>query len=276
MVDLKFAIRIDDCPDHPDSAESKNMMKVAEKHKAVITTAICSGFLKEWKAHQSVYKRLFQKGLLNIACHGWKHEDFGGVGMIGKYGGKSHFFRPLITMNEIYSVLKECQDFADFLFGRKYSLFVSCGSNLSGIFVPKDINTFYGLLHLTGFKAISNYPIGGSEPIIRICRRTEYIWEIPYTIIVDFYSRSFLKNLYTPQDYEIYLEAVKEHIKFRFRHGMYVCLYLHMINFREDPAPELGFFGNNPGGKFLDDILTWTKERYPDVKFVGMEELISE
>ena len=274
MAGLKFAIRIDDCPTYPDPVESENMAEVAEKHGAVLTLAICSGFLKEWEAHQSIYKRLFDESLLDIACHGWKHEDFGGIGMVGEYGGEPHYFTPLNTMSEIGKVLKECQDFAESFFGRKYGLFVSCGSNLASVFVPRDISSFYGILHLTGFKAISNYPVGGSEPIIRVCQRTEHIWEVPYTIIVDFYSRSFLKNLYTPQDYERYLEAVKEHIAFRFRHGMYVCLYLHMINFREEPSPEHGFHGGNPGGKFLDEVLTWTKERYPDVEFVGMEDLI--
>jgi hypothetical protein len=236
--------------------------------------AICSGFLKDWEAHHPNYKRLFDKGLLNLACHGWKHEDFGGIGMVGEYGGIPHYFRPLTTMNEIYNVLHECQTFAESLFGRKYRLFISCGSNLAGIFVPKDIDQFYSVLQLLGFNSISNYPVGG-DPIIKVCQRAREIWEIPYTILVDFYSRGFLKNLYTSQDYERYLEAVKEHTMYRFRHGMFVCLYLHMINFREDPVPKLNFRGNNPGGQFLDEVLTWTKKRYPDVEFVGMENLIT-
>lgn len=271
---LKFAIRIDDCPDDPDPIESENMAKIAENHEVLLTLAICSGFLKEWKGHHSVYKRLFKQGLLNIAYHGWKHDDFGGVGMVGEYGGTPHYFQSLTTMNEIHSVLNECQQFAESFFGKKYRLFVSCGSNLAGVFVPRDINFFYKILHLVGFNAISNYPVGGSDPLIRVCQRTKNIWEIPYTILVDFYSRGFLKNLYTPPDYNRYVEAVKEHILFRFRHGMYVCLYLHMINFRETPAPEMGFYGNNPGGRFLDEILTWTKERFSEVEFVGMEQLI--
>jgi len=273
MDDLRFAIRIDDCPSYPEPVESENMAVVANKHGAVLTLAICSGFLEEWKTHQDIYHRLFHEGLFSIACHGWKHEDFGGIGMVGEYGGEPHYFRALNNMSEVYKVLLECQDFASSFFGRRYDLFVSCGSNLAGVFVPKDINSFYEILGLTGFKAISNYPIGGSEPLIRTCRRSEHIWEVPYTIIVDFYSRSFLKNLYTPKDYIRYLEAVKEHIKFRFRHRMYVCLYLHMINFREKPVREHGFHGGNPGGRFLDEVLTWTKEKFPDVKFVGMVDL---
>jgi hypothetical protein len=82
---LKFAIRIDDCPDDLDPVESENMAKIAEKHEVPLTLAICSGFLKDWKDHHSVYKRLFKKGLLNIACHGWKPDDFGGIGMVGEF-----------------------------------------------------------------------------------------------------------------------------------------------------------------------------------------------
>ena len=274
MESLKFTIRIDDIPDHPDPTESKNLAAVLEKHRAPATVAICSGWLRDWPAHQPIYRKLYDEGLLDIACHGMYHEDFGDVGEVGMYGEKLHYFRPL-TLADTDLVLKECQAFARSFFGKEYTMFVTPGSNVAEDLLPKDVFTFYQILHINGFRSVSHYPgPSGADPLIKAFKRTEHIFEVPFTIYVDFWRRGHFVNNFVPEDYEKYVEATKDHIKTRYKFGLYVNLFIHLFNFRNDPDPRAGFQGNNPGGKFLDEILTWTKENYPGVEFVGMEDLI--
>lgn len=272
--DLMLAIRIDDVPDNPNVKQVENLAKVIEKHKAKPTLAVCSGWLRDWVNVQPTLKRIYDEGLADIACHGVYHEDFGGIGTIGKYGGKDHYFRPL-SLPETHVVLGECQSFAKKFFGDTYKVFITPGSNSTGNLLPREINTFYEILRINGFKAIGHYPgICGVDPLARVAKRTPHICEIPFTVYVDFFRRGYFKNLYRPADYEGYVEATKAYIKTRFDLGLFVCLFLHMINFLERPIPESGYPGGNPGGSYLDTILGWVKEKYPKVRFVGMTDLI--
>jgi hypothetical protein len=137
------------------------------------------------------------------------------------------------------------------------------------------MDTFYEILRINGFKAISNFPgICGVDPLVRVSRRTSAICEIPFTVFVDFYRRTYFQNRFTHADYGRYLEATKAYIKTRFDLGLFSVLMLHVINFYPDPLADFGYPGGNLGGRFLDNVLTWVEERYPGVKFVGMSDLI--
>lgn len=269
-----LAFRIDDVPEWPDERQVENLARALERNKSKATLAICSGWLRDWKVVQPGIKRLFDEGLADIACHGMYHEDFGGIGEVGSYGGKDHYFRPL-TLAETHDVLSECQTFAKEFFGEPYKVFISCGANQMGIFTPKEMDVFYEILRINGFRAISNYPgICGVDPLVRVSRRTPAICEIPFTVYVDFYRRAFFKNSFTPGEYDRYLTGAKSYIKTRFDLGLFSVVMMHMINFYPDPLPENRYEGGNMGGRFLDDILTWVKEKYPNVRSVGMSELI--
>jgi hypothetical protein len=276
LSDLKLTIRVDDIPERSDATQSRNLALVVRKHKAPVTLAICSGWLRDWKDHQSIYKSLYDEGLARIGCHGMYHEDFGGIGMVLNYGEVNHYFRAL-SIAETDQVLKHCQDFARSFFGKEYSLFITPGANHTGNLLPREADLFYEILKLNGFRALSHYPgPSGADPLIKVFRRTKDIYEIPFTIYVDFFPRGYFRNNYTPSDYERYVEATKDHIRMRFRNRLYVCLFLHLLNFNDKPAPEEKYLGGNMGGKYLDHILTWVKESYPNVDFVGMEDLIEE
>jgi hypothetical protein len=269
-----LALRIDDVPEWPDARQIQNLANALQKHKSKGTLAICSGWLRDWEVVQPGIKSLYDEGLVDIACHGMYHEDFGGIGEIGEYGGKNHYFRPL-TLPETHDVLSECQAFAKKFFGDTYKVFISCGANQMGIFTPKEMDVFYEILRINEFKAISNYPgICGVDPLVRVAKRTPAICEIPFTVYVDFYRRAYFKNLFTPPDYDRYLEGVKAYIKTRFDLGLFSVLMLHMVNFYPDPLPDAGYPGGNIGAKFLDSVLSWVKDKYPNVKFVGMSDLI--
>ena len=269
-----FALRIDDVPEYPDLRQVENLAMALEKNEAKATLAICSGWLRDWKVVQPTIKRLYDEGWADIACHGMYHEDFGGVGMVSQYGPSDHYFRPL-TLPETHDVLQESQSFAKSFFGDTYKVFVTPGANLTSVFLPKDIATFYEILRINGFKAIAHYPgICGVDPLVRVAKRTPHICEIPFTVYVDFYRRGYFKNAFTPDNYERYVETTKAYIKARFDQGLFAVLMLHMINFHPDPLPEAGYPGGNLGGRFIGSITGWIREKYPDVKMVGMSDLI--
>jgi hypothetical protein len=107
-----------------------------------------------------------------------------------------------------------------------------------------------------------------------VAKRTPYICEIPFTVFVDFYRRAYFKNLFTPENYEKYVQATKAYIKARFDLGLFVVVMLHMINFHPDPMPDVGYPGGNLGGRFIETITGWVREKYPDVRMGGMSDLI--
>ncbi|MDA4123332.1 MAG: polysaccharide deacetylase family protein [Thaumarchaeota archaeon] len=274
QIEPTLSFRIDDVPEWPDVRQAENLAQALEKHKTKATLAICGGWLRDWEVVQPPLKRAFDEGLVDIACHGMYHEDFGGIGEVGSYGGKDHYFRPL-TLPQTHDVLAESQAFAKQFFGETYKVFIACGANHVGLFVPKELTTFYEILRVNGFKAIANYPgINGVDPLVRVAKRTPDICEIPFTVYVDFYRRSFFKNLYEPANFDKYFEAAKSYIKTRFDAGLFSVVMLHMINFYPDPIPESSYAGGNPGGIFIDRIMTWVKDRYPKVRVVGMSDLI--
>jgi peptidoglycan/xylan/chitin deacetylase (PgdA/CDA1 family) len=269
-----LALRIDDVPEWPDVRQVENLVQALERNRAKATLAICSGWLRDWEVVQPAITRAYREGLVDIACHGMYHEDFGGIGEVGTYGGVGHYFRPL-ALAETNDVLAQCQSFARKFFGEPYKVFITPGANQMGVFVPKEMDVFYEILRLNGFSALSNYPgICGVDPLVRVSRRTPAICEIPFTVYVDFYRRSFFKNRFTASEYGKYLEGAKAYIKTRFDLGLFSVLMHHMINFYPDPIPESGYPGGNLGGRFLDDVLTWVREKYPKVRVVGMSDLI--
>ena len=297
---LKLAIRIDDPPLPLDSKfhgpekirdekfgldEFDNMTKISEKYGIKLSIAIPMGWLAYFDNLIDLYKQNSDQGLFEISCHGWYHEIFAGeTSVFNKpttYGSpeqkekkdttQSIMWKGL-TLEQCDTTLHKCQEFAEKVFGKKCKTFVPPGRE-AGTSDP----SFNDILTKNDFQYISAQTT--RDPLCETFRRTENVREIPVTLWVDPWPRKemgtqrFVKH--TETTYSDYVLATKLHIDTRFKLGLYVNLLSHCHGFRNVPMDNKKFkIEKNINGKFIDEILSWTVKKYPEVEFVGMEDLV--
>ena len=177
-----------------------------------------------------------------------------------------------LDIEDIGEVMGKCQDFAKEFFGQKSDMWIAPFFR-----EPPDKTRFGEILVENDYKSISNFSV--MDPLCASFIRGQHngkdLYEVPFTIWIDAYERPLAstRNLPHNPSLEDYVEATKEHIKFRFDRGLYVCILTHTTGFQKYPVERFGYKGDNTAGRFFDTIYKWTRDEYPDAEFVGMTDL---
>ncbi len=287
-LEQKLAIRLDDPPSNHGGdkgvGETEHFLKLARENDAVLTLAIPMGRLQEWTHLQDDYLDLYKEGLLDPVCHGYYHEDYAGTGanfLSHEKGSDSnnklmkYWFGDQwrgLDIEDIGEVMGKCQDFAKEFFGQKSDMWIAPFFR-----EPPDKTRFGEILVENDYNSISNQSV--MDPLCASFIRGQHngkdLYEVPFTIWIDAYERPLAstRNLPHNPSLEDYVEATKEHIKFRFDRGLYVCILTHTTGFQKYPMKRFGYKGDNTAGRFFDTIYKWTRDEYPDAEFVGMKDL---